>query len=77
MRKKEYSKHLGEIISEDIDIESDDLNCQFYGYFQSFMPNGNRLKKVFEPIKNGKLYFDRIIKIYSATEKEFYQLSKE
>jgi len=77
MTKKEYAKHLAEIINDDIDIDSDDLRCQFYGYFQSFMPNGNGLEKVFEPIINGDLYFERLIKIFSATEERFNELSKE
>ena len=77
MTKKEYAKHLGKIIAEDIDIVSDDLSCQFYGYFQSFMPKGDGLEKVFKPIKNGDLYFERLIKIYNATEKKFNELSKE
>jgi len=77
MTKKEYAKHLSEIIDEDIDIDSDDLSCQFYGYFQSFMPKGNGLKEVFKPIKNGDLYFERLIKIYNATEEKFNELLRE
>ncbi len=77
MTKKEYSRYLGEIIGKDVDIESDDLKYQFYGYFQSFMPKGNGLEKVFEPIENGSFYYDRIMKIYGATEEEFNELSKE
>lgn len=77
MDKKEYAKYLAEIIGEDIDIDSDDINDQFYGYFQSFMPNGNGVEKVFKPIPNGDLYYDRIIKIYSAAEERFNELSEE
>lgn len=77
MTKKEYAKHLAEIINDDIDIDSDDLSCQFYGYFQSFMPDGKGLEKVFKPIINGDLYFERLIKIYSVTKERYNELSKE
>lgn len=77
MTDKEYAKYLSEIIGKDIDLNSDDLKYQFHGFFQSFMPKGNGINKVFEPIKNGHLYFERIIKIFSATEEKFKELSKE
>lgn len=75
MKKKEYAKYLSEIIGKEIEIDAIDLPCQFYGYFQSFMPNGIGLSKVFEPIENGALYFERLIEIYKATAQKFDELS--
>jgi len=76
MTQKEFAKHLGEIIHEEVDIEAEDLRYQFYGYFQCFMPSGKGVDKVFEPIDKGTEYFERIIQIYQASEDKFMELSK-
>lgn len=76
MNKKEYAKYLGELIDEEINLEAD-LEDQFYAYFQCFMPDGEGLEKVFEPIENGEAYYKRLIQIYEVTEEKTKQLAKQ
>lgn len=74
MTKSEYASYLGAIIDEEIDANSKYLEDQFYGYFQSFMPYGEKLEKVFEPLPDGSALYDRIKPIYSATEEQALDL---
>ena len=53
MNQKEYAKYLGDLIGEEVDVETDCLDDQFFAYFQCFMPFGKDAEKIFEPITNG------------------------
>lgn len=78
MTKKEYAILLATLIGETLhDEDETQLEDQFYFYFQSFMPHGNNLEKVFEPLPNGELLYQRIKPIFSATEKHFLEMSKQ
>lgn len=77
LTKQEYAAYLGEIIGRDIDVNSPDLKCEFYGYFQSFMPDGIGIEKVFKPIVNGRLLHDRLLEIYALTKAHYEKLGAE
>lgn len=78
MTKKEYAILLATLIGETLhDEDETQLECKFYEYFQSFRPHGNNLEKVFEPLPNGELLYQRIKPIFSATEKHFLEMSKQ
>jgi len=70
MTQKEYAKHLGMLIGQEIEAESKYLDDQFYAYFQCFMPYGKGVEKIFEPIPNGLVFYERLKPIFAATEKE-------
>ncbi|WP_343306736.1 hypothetical protein AAHN97_06450 [Chitinophaga niabensis] len=70
MTQKEYAAYLGNLIGEEIDTERKFLEEQFYGYFQCFMPYGKDAEKIFEPISNGQLFYERVKPIFKTTEKE-------
>lgn len=73
MTQKEYAQYLAELIGEEIDTDCNELEELFYGYFQSFMPDGKNVEKVFEPIENGQLLYQRIKPIFEATKEETIQ----
>ncbi len=68
MNKIQYAKYLGNIQNLEIDVANESLADEFYAYFQCFMPNGNNLDKVFEPLENGKQLLDRLLPIYEITK---------
>ncbi|GIM48615.1 hypothetical protein [Capnocytophaga stomatis] len=70
MTQKEYAQYLAELIGEEMDTDCDELEELFYGYFQSFMPDGKNVEKVFEPIENGQLLYQRIKPIFETTKEE-------
>lgn len=70
MTQKEYAQHLGNLIGEEVDTESKYLDDQFYAYFQCFMPYGKDAEKIFEPVPNGKLFYERVKPIFETTENE-------
>ncbi len=74
MTQKEYAEYLGNLIGEQIDIESEYLDDQFYGFFQCFMPYGKDVEKIFEPIPNGQVFCERIKPIFTTTEKEVLEV---
>lgn len=73
MTQKEYAQYLAELIGEEMDTDCNELEELFYGYFQSFMPDGKNVEKVFEPIENGQLLYQRIKPIFEATKEETIQ----
>lgn len=77
MTQKEYALYLGQLIGIEIDVESDFLEEEFFGYFQAFMPYGENLEKVFEPIEQGEELYQRIKPIFKATENHFLAAQKE
>ena len=77
MTKKEYAEFLGNLIDEEIDTDSEYLDDQFYSYFQCFMPYGENVDKVFEPITNGQLFYERIKPIFTTTEKEALEIFEQ
>lgn len=77
MTQKEYAMYLGNLIDEEIDTEADYLDDQFYAYFQCFMPYGENVDKVFEPITDGQLFYERIKSIFTTTEKEVLEIFEE
>lgn len=77
MTQKEYALYLGQLVGIEIDVESDFLEEQFFGYFQAFMPYGENLEKVFEPIEQGEELYQRIKPIFKATENHFLEAQKE
>lgn len=67
MNQQEYAKYLGELIEDfEINVEND-LAEQFYGYFQRFMPYGENVKKVFEPLQYKNELLERLLPIYQIT----------
>ena len=74
MTQKEYAQYLGNLIGEEIDIESEYLDDQFYGYFGCFMPYGKDAEKIFEPIPDGQLFYERVKPIFETTEKEVLEI---
>lgn len=77
MTKNQYATYLGALIDEPIDLQGFDLEDQFYGYFQCFMPYGENLEKVFEPLANAKELHQRIKPMYQITEKQVLEVFKE
>lgn len=73
MTQKEYALYLGQLVGIEIDVESDFLEEQFFGYFQAFMPYGENLEKVFEPIEQGEELYQRIKPIFEATKEKTIQ----
>lgn len=67
--KEEYAIFLASLIGEEINDEME-LRDQFYGYFQSFMPFGKNVEKIFEPLPNGEALYQRIKPIFTTTEKQ-------
>jgi len=67
MNKHEYAKYLGSLI-EGFEInEERDLSEQFYAFFQCFMPFGENVEKVFEPLYHKDDLLERLLPIYQAT----------
>ena len=76
MTQQEYAQYLGKLVG--IKIDSDiDLEEQFFGYFQEFMPYGDNLEKVFEPLPCGAELYERIKPIFKATQSDFLAAQKE
>lgn len=68
MNVSEYAYYLASLV-EDFELKPDfELTEQFYGYFQSFMPSGKNVEKVFEPLEHGNELLDRLVPVYKATE---------
>ena len=72
MNKNEYAKYLVEFANEEINLS--DLRCAFYGYFQQFIHRKEELKKVFKPIENGDLYYERLIRVYNSINDNFNEI---
>lgn len=77
MNKQEYTDYLSKLI-EDFDF---DPNCepdeQFFAYFQCFMPYGENVEKVFEPLPCKTELYQRLFPIYKATESKTLMQYKE
>lgn len=69
MTKLDYAKYLANLIQ--INIYSGDLrdlSACFYGLFDEFLPYGDGVHKVFEPLNCGKELQDRIMPLYEANK---------
>jgi len=74
MTKRKYAEYLGSLVEGfEIDLESD-LAEQFYGYFQCFMPFGDNVEKVFEPLYYKNELLERLLPIYQATKSQTLEL---
>ena len=77
MNKQKYADYLSKLI-EDFDIDPDcNLEEQFFAYFQCFMPYGNNVEKIFEPLPCKTDLYERLIPIYKATESKTLMQYKE
>ncbi|WP_267740827.1 hypothetical protein [Myroides injenensis] len=74
MTKKEYAEYLSSLIDEELDVNIEFLADQLYAYFQCFMPYGKNVEKIFEPIPNGQIFYERIKPIFTETEKEVLEV---
>lgn len=77
MNQKEYAEYLGQLIDDShIDLNRD-LDEQFYAFFQCFMPNGENVEAVFEPLSNGEELYQRLLPIYEVTKEKTVSLLSE
>ena len=69
MTQQEYAKYLFEILGEEPRLPDDYHGWEdfFWGLFQSFMPNGEGVAAVFEPLERGQELLERILPVYQAT----------
>ncbi|AWB43749.1 hypothetical protein DCC85_05620 [Paenibacillus sp. CAA11] len=67
MEQQEYARYLFELIDEEPVTEEIDAD-HLYGYFQSFMPSGKGVERVFEPLERGTEYLERILPIYGMLD---------
>ncbi|WP_170019661.1 hypothetical protein [Campylobacter sp. RM16190] len=69
MTKLDYAKHLANLMQINLysgDLK--DLSACFYGLFEEFMPYGDGVDKVFEPLVCAKDLQDRIMPLYEANK---------
>ncbi|MDR2918413.1 MAG: hypothetical protein LBV72_03480 [Tannerella sp.] len=77
MNKQEYADYLSKLI-EDFEFDPDcDPEEQFFAYFQCFMPYGEYVEKVFEPLPCKTELYERLCPIYKATESKTLMQYKE
>lgn len=75
MNKIEYAKYLKSLMDgPEIDLDSDELADQFYGFFQCFMPRGEGIEKIFEPLRQGKELLQRLVPIFEVTHQKTQRL---
>lgn len=69
MTQQEYAEYLFEILGEEPCTPDDYHRWEdfFWGLFQSFMPNGEGVAAVFEPLERGQELLERILSVYQAT----------
>ena len=69
MTQQEYAEYLFEILGEEPRLPDDYHGWEdfFWGLFQSFMPNGEGVAVVFEPLERGQELLERILPVYQAT----------
>ena len=69
MTQQEYAEYLFEILGEEPRLPDDYHGWEdfFWGLFQSFMPNGEGVAAVFEPLERGQELLERILPVYQAT----------
>ena len=69
MTQQEYAEYLFEILGEEPCAPDDYHGWEdfFWGLFQSFMPNGEGVAAVFEPLERGQELLERILPVYQAT----------
>lgn len=69
MDKEEYGRYLLSLMEEeepdeDTVVEAEEL----FGFFQMFMPEGDGVEAVFEPLEDGDAYLQRILPIYAMLD---------
>lgn len=69
MTQQEYAEYLFEILGEEPRLPDDYHGWEnfFWGLFQSFMPNGEGVAAVFEPLERGQELLERILPVYEST----------
>jgi hypothetical protein len=77
MSKLEYCQYLAEVLDEDIEFDEDSLADNFYALFQTFMPKGENVEKVFAVVPSGELFLERLMPIYEVTSSETIIKMKE
>ncbi|NGZ74389.1 hypothetical protein [Saccharibacillus alkalitolerans] len=68
MNQEEYGLYLLGLIEEEPYGENGVTEDDLFGYFQSFMPGGTGVEKVFEPLENGKELLKRIRPVYDMLD---------
>ena len=69
MDQEEYGRYLLSLMEEeepdeDTVVEAEEL----FGFFQMFMPEGDGVEAVFEPLEEGDVYLQRILPIYGMLD---------
>ncbi|MDF2934641.1 MAG: hypothetical protein K0Q90_14 [Paenibacillaceae bacterium] len=69
MDREEYGRYLLSMMEEeepdeDTVVEAEEL----FGFFQMFMPEGDGVEAIFEPLEDGDAYLKRIIPIYGMLD---------
>lgn len=68
MDQQEYGLYVLRLIGEEPYGEDGVTEDELYGYFQSFMPGGQGVEKVFEPLEHGEALLARIRPIYEMLD---------
>lgn len=68
MNQQEYGLYVLSLIGEEPDAQGGMTEDELYGYFQSFMPEGQVVEKVFEPLEYGEALLARIRPIYEMLD---------
>jgi len=68
MNQQEYGLYVLGLIGEEPYGEDGVTEEELYGYFQSFMPRGQGVEKVFEPLEHGEALLARIRPIYEMLD---------
>lgn len=68
MNQQEYGLYVLGLIGEEPYGEDGVTEDELYGYFQSFMPEGQGVEKVFEPLEHGQALLARILPIYGMLD---------
>ncbi|WP_245636549.1 hypothetical protein [Eikenella longinqua] len=69
MTQQEYAEYLFKLLGEEPQPpdQYDGWEDFFYGLFQSFMPGGEGVATVFEPLERGQELLARILPVYQST----------
>ena len=69
MPQQEYAKYLFKLLNQEPQTPDRYSGWEdyFYGLFQSFMPNGEGVAAVFEPLERGQELLERILPVYEST----------
>jgi hypothetical protein len=70
MEKEEYGRYLFSMVDEEEEPDEDTVveEENLFGLFQMFMPEGDGVEAVFEPLEDGNTYLQRILPIYGMLD---------